>query len=223
MWVIVTSKRLRLSVTCKQGNNLESSWVDVKSPFDIVSIPTGCTATNDYLTLTATFDYGTTIPVKDDFVNIMTKTINMSVLTMWKDYNDKLIDYEPIDIPKTLPSLNYIPMDSLINEISLAKENQSKRYMNVISFVVFGVVALILIVFIILYAYCKCKRKKFKITRFITFGKRSGAKGDPGKGLMAGAVASAPEGENFTETVGPSPNKKLLNYIALYPQAADTL
>lgn len=127
MWVIVTSKRLRLSVTCKQGNNLESSWVDVKSPFDIVSIPTGCTATNDYLTLTATFDYGTTIPVKDDFVNIMTKTINMSVLTMWKDYNDKLIDYEPIDIPKTLPSLNYIPMDSLINEISLAKENQSKR------------------------------------------------------------------------------------------------
>jgi len=224
VWVVVTPKPLRLSITCKRENNLESSWSTINPPFDIITIPQGCTAINDLITLSATFDYKSTVTITDDFVQIMKKTLNISSLSIWKDYNEKLIDYGPIEIPKTLPSVGFIPMDSLLNEVELAREYSTKKKFNMLSFFTTGVVTLIIIGLLAYVIKVKCKNRcnrKF-IQKFRYFGKRSGTEMGPGEVLMASVNASAPVKENFTDMVGPSKNKGNLNYIALYPKTQET-
>ena len=224
VWVVVTPKSLRLSIICKRENNLESSWSTINPPFDIITIPQGCTAINDLITLSATFDYRSTATITDDFVQIMKKTLNISSLSIWKEFNEKVIDYGTIEIPKTLPSVDFIPMDSLLNEIETARQYSTKNKLNMLSFITTGVVTLIIIGVLAYIIKVKCKNRcngKF-IQKFRYFGKRSGTEMGPGEVLMASVNASAPVKENFTDMVGPSKNKGNLNYIALYPKTQET-
>ncbi len=224
VWVVVTSKSLRLSIICKRENNLDSSWSTINPPFDIITIPQGCTAINDLITLSATFDYRSTATITDDFVQIMKKTLNISSLSIWKEFNKKVIDYGTIEIPKTLPSVDFIPMDSLLNEIETARQYSTKNKLNMLSFITTGVVTLIIIGVLayIIKVKCRnrCNRKFFKKFRY--FGKRSRTEMGPDEVLMASMNASAPVRENFTDMVGPSKNKTNLNYIALYPKIQET-
>ena len=135
-----------------------------------------------------------------------------------------MIDYGTIEIPKTLPSVDFIPMDSLLNEIEIARQYSTKNKLNMLSFITTGVVTLIIIGVLayIIKVKCRnrCNRKFFKKFRY--FGKRSRTEMGPDEVLMASINASAPVKENSTDIVGPSKNKTNLNYIALYPKMQET-
>ncbi len=115
-------------------------------------------------------------------------------------------------------------MSSLIDEIQFAQEYRSKAHVNIMVIVLSVVVAILCIATLSLYLWYRCKNRECVRKRLRSYIRKSETGGKPGGGLMAKAVASAPEEERLTEMVELStkPNKKALNYISLYPNVEES-
>ena len=87
-------------------------------------------------------EYETKVSVIYDFVIIMAHTFNIYAISICKDYNEKLITYDSIAMPRSLSTLDYVSMSSLINEFQSVQDYRSKARINIIFIVLSVVVAI---------------------------------------------------------------------------------
>jgi len=224
-WLVVTDEPLRLAIQCKGINQITSTWIDVHIPFDIVQVQAGCVASSDKLTLSATYDYKSNVTISDELIDAVRRSVNISSVALWHDYNKRIISLTDVTLPKTLPTLDYIPMDTLINEVEQARELQVKQHYNYVALVAAAVILVLIIAALAVYTFCKCRTTRARgykgIKSIFKIGKQIEKQDHNGK-LLVGSIASAPDLGNIADMAVPTKlptdvNSDQRAYIALYP------
>ena len=116
LWVVVSRRELRFSVTCQEQNRTTKSVI-MKPPLDVLAISKKCEASNDYVSLMPYFMSKSTEIITDNFVSMMKDKLNLTSLSIWKPFLKNITHYEHTIMPDKLKALDSIPMDQLIEEL----------------------------------------------------------------------------------------------------------
>ena len=120
LWVIISQKELRFSVTCQKGNSTSKSLI-IKAPLDVIAVDSKCEASNDYLSLMPYYMSETTQEITDGFVSMIKENLNITSNALWKPFLQNITHYKHTIIPSTLKSIKSIPMDSLIEQLHMLR------------------------------------------------------------------------------------------------------
>jgi len=221
-WVIIASKPLRLTITCKAISQLTSTWIYVSIPFDVINVEAGCTATSEHLTLSTTINYNSDTTISDDLVGALKRSMNMSSLALWSDFTTTLVSIADVRLPKVLPTLDFVPVNALINEVKQAHDLRIKQRYNYAALFATAAILVIIIACLSLYLYCRCRKRRVYKGLRSWFKFRKSAKGTEPEIQLMGTAPSAPNSELPAFVAGPldqSHDKATdqRGYIALYP------
>ena len=116
LWVVVSRRELRFSVTCQEQNRTTKSII-MKPTLDVLAISKKCEASNDYVSLMPYFMSKSTEIITDNFVSMMKDKLNLTSLSIWNPFLKNVTHYEHTIMPDKLKALDSIPMDQLIEEL----------------------------------------------------------------------------------------------------------
>ncbi|MEW8543129.1 MAG: hypothetical protein AB2693_06300, partial [Candidatus Thiodiazotropha sp.] len=155
LWIIISQKELRFSVTCQKSNSALKSLI-IKPPLDVVAVNSKCEASNDYLSLMPYYMSETKQEITDEFVSMVKENLNITSNTLWKPFLQNITHYKHTRIPNKLKSIKSIPMDSLIEELHMLRP--MKPEIEIPNWA-YGLISLgiALLVGIAIFVYCKYK------------------------------------------------------------------
>lgn len=118
LWGVVSHTELRFSVVCNNGQSVTKT---TKPPIDILQVPAECIASNDFFTLTSSYTYNSDFKIKDQDLRLL-RSINISQINVLQPLEEKHLNFTKIPMPKSLRSLEQIPLQSLISELESFQE-----------------------------------------------------------------------------------------------------
>ena len=118
LWGIVSQTELRFSIVCNNGQSVSKT---TKPPIDILQVPAECIASNDFFTLTSSYTYNSDFKIKDQDLKLL-RSINISQINVLQPLEEKHLNFTKIPMPKSLGSLEQIPLQGLISELESFQE-----------------------------------------------------------------------------------------------------
>ena len=114
VWIIATRKRLQFSIIC-QGESRPSEKL-VEPPIGVINLPMSCTASNDYLSLPAYYQFDSVMKINDRFLSEL-QAYNFSALDIWSPLHTSLPTYNFSKIPPKLRAIKRMPIEPFIAEL----------------------------------------------------------------------------------------------------------
>lgn len=118
MWVIVSQTELKFSLVCQRG---QTKTETAKPPIFILEVPAACVASNDYFTLTSTYQSRSNYKLVPQDLDLL-RSINISQIGVLAPLEEKYPNFTKIKLPSSLKQIKQIPMDHLITELSNIQE-----------------------------------------------------------------------------------------------------
>ena len=223
-WIIVNTRSLRFALTCT-NNTLVREPIKVNPPIDVIKLPPTCSASGDFMNLNAYYNAESKILIKDDMLNTLKNTLNISGYNMWKEFSERIPHFNKTELPKDLHSVRSIPLESLIDRLRLARRLNIKRkrdwpkfYYVLIGFGLTVLVSITVYVIVLKAEKLRCTRVRFAGIK--RFGK--------GTSKRRQAKASRDEAETNISELNDIPLEKIpsapkgntntnAEYVLLYP------
>lgn len=155
-WALAAQEDLSFTVLCKNYSyNLKT-----RPPINIITLPMGCSANGDYLTLLPFYNLKTEFGIFEPHPELL--KLHSTLKTFWTHFDDNLPNITREEIMPAMPEVKQIPMQSLMNRLShLRASNREGTRSNLWLIVIICVsVALVVIAVIIIYLY---RKKLFKL------------------------------------------------------------
>ena len=142
VWMITTDKRLRFSITCHDGQEPTERVID--SPMGVLNLSMTCTATNDFLSLPAYYQFDSMTRIDDKFLMEL-QTHNITSLDIWGPVHTSLPHYNFLEIPSKLKDIERIPIEPFIAELQELETIFTESSLPSWAFILIGVGSALLI------------------------------------------------------------------------------
>lgn len=152
-YIIITRTPLSLNLAC---DDTVRQKIDVSIPYGFVRVRRGCIATSDKVTLTGTYEHGSSHRIHNDALNML-QNYNFSNIKIWEQFKSRMPNLKGVvRLPGKLKHLKEIPLEQFFEGLS----NQGHlRPMANKTFPWWGYVALALgigiLVTLTIFIYCK--------------------------------------------------------------------
>ena len=160
LWVVTTHKIIRFNVNCREPKS--SSEVIIKPPIDFIELSMSCMAHSEIITLTPYYHQSSRnnlILKLPTFITNYNDTQNI----LWSPIKRKFPNLSHAKLPPKLKSMNKIPIDNFIQELSDLSPIQDMAPPKW-SFALSGLLILPIVFGVVVFVRRKMKSKMIKVT-----------------------------------------------------------
>ena len=116
MWLVITRKVLRFSVTCEANTPVLKTLV-ARPPLDTIALGKMCRAENDFLSLMPYYTSESTEIITDDLVSMIKENLNRTSLVIWDPFVKNITHFKHSHLPDKPKAMKSIPMDTMIETL----------------------------------------------------------------------------------------------------------
>ena len=114
-YIIITRTPLTLNLACDDAVRQK---IVISVPYGFVRVRKGCVATSDRVTLTGTYEHGSSHKIHNDALDML-KNYNFSNIKIWEPFKIKMPNLRGVvRLPKKLKHLKEIPLEQFFEGLS---------------------------------------------------------------------------------------------------------
>ncbi len=143
-WVITSTERLEFTIVC-ESNVQQPHALIINPPLDVIELDSGCSASNDHLTLLPYYHNASKYIASNVFLRLV-RQMNISQLLLLEPFRTKLQNLTFTKLPERLQNMASIPIDQLVHQlqtIDTEVEGGTKSYWEYLIYVILIILALV--------------------------------------------------------------------------------
>ena len=97
---------------------------------------------------------------KIDLVGVLKQSMNLSSLALWSVFTTKLVSIGDVRLPNVLQTLDFMPVNAIINVVNQAHDLLIKQRYNYAAFIATVAIMVIIVARLSIYLYCRSRKQK---------------------------------------------------------------